>query len=58
MSVALLETMKQQVNALTKQQQAELAQFLLKQIEQDAAVAAEQSAPPGELAAAEAKRLR
>lgn len=56
MSVALLETMKQQVNALTKQQQAELAQFLLKQMEQDVAGAAEQSAPPGEVTAAEAKR--
>lgn len=56
MSVTMLETMKQQSSALTKQQQAELAQFLLKQMEQDKVQVAELLAPTCEVVAAEERR--
>ncbi len=56
MSATMLETMKQQSSALTKQQQAELAQFLLKQMEQATAQAVKPSAPAGEVAAAKERR--
>lgn len=56
MSVELLETIKQQIGVLNKQQQAELSQFLQEQMKQDTARATAPCLPSGDLEAVEIRR--
>ncbi len=56
MSVELLETIKQQIGALNKQQQAELSRFLQEQMKQDTAGSSVPGSPPDDIEASESRR--